>query len=135
MREYRLKIVTPEKIFFDDMVEQVIVRTSEGDIGILAGHENYVADLASAPVKIKQNGKTRVSALSNGMIKVSENGVIILATAIEWAEDIDIEWAKRSEQDARNKIQQHESDRAFKNAELKLKRALNRISVHNSYNK
>ena len=84
MKEYRLKIVTPEKIFFDDMVEQVIVRTSEGDIGILAGHENYVADLASAPVKIKQNGKTRVSALSNGMIKVSENGVIILATAIEW---------------------------------------------------
>ena len=39
MKSFKLKIITPEKVFFDEETEQIIVRTTEGDIGILAGHE------------------------------------------------------------------------------------------------
>ena len=42
MKTYKLKIVTPEKIFFDGETEQITIRTTEGDIGILAGHIKYV---------------------------------------------------------------------------------------------
>lgn len=69
--EFRLTIITPEKTFFDDETSMVIVRTSEGDIGILANHASLVASLPSGPVKIKtEDGSFRIAALSSGIIKV-----------------------------------------------------------------
>ncbi len=129
MKSFKLKIITPEKIFFDDETEQIIVRTTEGDIGILAGHENYVADLPAGPFRVKINGKYKIAAISGGAIKVSKDAVTILAMAAEWAEDIDSEWAKRSHEDAVKRINESKSDYEHRRAELKLKRALNRINI------
>ena len=101
MSTFRLQIITPEKIFFEGEVQRVIVRTSEGDAGILAKHEKYVAALPSGPVKITMaDGTERIAALSGGAVKVSPEQTAVLANAVEWAEDIDIDWAKRSEADA-----------------------------------
>lgn len=130
MASFSLKITTPEKIFFDGETTQIIVRTTEGDIGILANHTSLVADLPSGPLKIRQeDGSWRVAAVSTGLLKVGGNKVIILANAVEWADEIDIEWAKRSEEDARGRIARQASDHELHLAELKLQRALNRISV------
>lgn len=129
MRSFKLKIITPEKVFFDDETEQIIVRTTEGDIGVLAGHENYVSDLPPGPFRVKINGEFKVAAISGGVLKVSKEVTTILAMAAEWAEDIDLEWAKRSQEDALKRLNESKSDFEQRLAELKLKRALNRISV------
>ena len=133
MNNFHLTIITPEKTFFDGETTEVIVRTTEGDIGILANHISLVAALPSGPMKMrKEDGTFRVAAISIGLIKVGGNRVNIFADAIEWAEDIDVDWAKRSEQEARDRIAAHESEKEITFAELKLKRALNRLSVHES---
>lgn len=131
MRAFKLKVITPDKILFDGDVEQVITRTTEGDIGILAGHENYVANLPSGVLKITlAGGETKYAAIADGFIKVShEKSTKIITTAAEWGEDIDIIWAKRSKEDALNKIKQAKTDSEMSRAELKLKRAINRINV------
>ena len=82
MKSFKLKIITPEKVFFDEETEQIIVRTTEGDIGILAGHENYVADLPAGPFRVKIDGKFKVAAISGGALKVSKEAVTILAMAV-----------------------------------------------------
>ena len=129
--EFRLSIITPEKTFYDDETSIVIVRTTEGDIGILANHTSLVASLPSGPVKIKnQDGTFKIAALSSGIIKVGGNKVSIIANAVEWADEIDIDWAKRSEAEARDKLQHLKDKHELDIAELKLQRALNRISVH-----
>ena len=129
--EFRLSIITPEKTFYDDETSMVIVRTTEGDIGILANHTSLVASLPSGPVKIKeQDGSFKIAALSSGIIKVGGNKVSIIANAVEWADEIDLEWAKRSEAEAREKLQSLKDKNELDIAELKLQRALNRISVH-----
>ena len=129
--EFRLSIITPEKTFYDDETSMVIVRTTEGDIGILANHTSLVASLPSGPVKIKdQDGSFKIAALSSGIIKVGGNKVSIIANAVEWADEIDLEWAKRSEAEAREKLQNLKDKNELDIAELKLQRALNRISVH-----
>ena len=46
---FHLTVITPEKIFFDGETTQIIVRTTEGDIGILANHTSLVASLPSGP--------------------------------------------------------------------------------------
>lgn len=130
MASFSLKVTTPEKIFFDGETTQIIVRTTEGDIGILANHTSLVADLPSGPLKIRQeDGSWKVAAVSTGLLKVGGNKVSILANAVEWADEIDLEWAKRSEEDARSRITQQSSKQELDLAELKLQRALNRISV------
>lgn len=130
MSTFSLQIITPEKIFFEGEVQRVIVRTTEGDVGILAKHEKYVAALPSGPVKITMpDGKERLAALSGGAIKVSPSMTAILANAVEWAEDIDVDWAKRSEQDALRRKENSKDQQELQYAEMKLKRALNRLRV------
>ncbi|MDE5576141.1 MAG: ATP synthase F1 subunit epsilon [Oscillospiraceae bacterium] len=127
---FSLSVVTPEKIFFKGETPQIIVRTTEGDIGILANHTSLVADLPSGPLKVMQaDGSWKVAAISTGLLKVGGNKVSILANAVEWAEEIDLDWAKRSEEDARRRLKEQEDKHQLDLAELKLRRALNRISV------
>lgn len=127
---FSLSVVTPEKIFFKGETPQIIVRTTEGDIGILANHTSLVADLPSGPLKVMQaDGSWRVAAISTGLLKVGGNKVSILANAVEWADEIDLDWAKRSEEDARRRLKEQEDKHQLDLAELKLRRALNRISV------
>ena len=130
MSLFPLQIITPDKIFFDGSVQRLVVRTTEGDIGILAKHEKYVAALPSGPVRITlEDGTERIAALSGGALKVSPSLTAILANAVEWAEDIDVEWAKRSEEEALRRKEQSKTKQEQDLAELKLKRALNRLRV------
>ncbi len=130
MSTFSLQIITPEKIFFEGEVQRVIVRTTEGDVGILAKHEKYVAALPSGPVKVTMpDGTERLAALSGGAVKVSPAQTAILANAVEWAEDIDVDWAKRSEQDALRRKENSKDQQELQYAEMKLKRALNRLRV------
>ena len=132
MSTFKLKVITPEKVFFEGEVSQVTVRTTEGMVGILPNHINYCAILPSSEMRIKfPSNEIKEVAVSSGTIKVSKDKTVILASACEWADEIDLAWAKRSEDDARRKLQGHNSDQEFKYADLKLKRALNRISVGN----
>ncbi len=129
MRSYLLRIVTPEKVFFEGQTEQIVVRTSDGDLGVLAGHENYVSDLPAGPFKVKIDGRYKVAAISGGVLKVSKEATTILAMAAEWADEIDLEWAKRSREDAERRLRETKSDLEHRIAELKLKRAINRQRV------
>ncbi|HAG14721.1 MAG TPA: ATP synthase F1 subunit epsilon [Ruminococcus sp.] len=130
MSVFPMQIITPEKVFFDGEVQRVVVRTTEGDVGILAKHEKYVAALPSGPIKITlPDGTERIAALSGGAVKVSPDRTAILANAVEWAEDIDIDWAKRSEEDALRRKENSKNAQDLQFAEMKLQRALNRLRV------
>ncbi|MBP1561100.1 MAG: ATP synthase F1 subunit epsilon [Oscillospiraceae bacterium] len=127
---FSLSVITPEKVFFNGETTQIIVRTTEGDIGILANHTSLVADLPSGPLKVRQeDGSWRTAAISTGLLKVGGNKVSILANAVEWSDEIDLERAKRSEEDARHRLEEQNDKHQLDLAELKLQRALNRISV------
>ncbi|MCM1523972.1 MAG: ATP synthase F1 subunit epsilon [Ruminococcus sp.] len=130
---FQLTVITPEKTFFDGETTQVIVRTTEGDIGILANHISLVASLPSGPLRVMmEDGSYRLAAVSAGLIKIGGNKASIFADAVEWADEIDIEWANRSKEDAEQRLQAKKSKRDLDLAELKLQRALNRIHVHDS---
>ena len=130
MKTFPLEIITPEKVFYTGNVQRIIVRTTEGDAGILAGHEKYVAALPAGPVRITlEDGTEKIAALSGGALRVSPQHTAVLANAAEWAEDIDVEWAKRSEADALRRREQSKTQTEFDRAEAKLKRALNRLRV------
>ena len=131
MTPFKLQIITPEKTVFDGEAEQVIVRTTVGDVGILKGHEPYCAALGLGQMRIMQNGEFRRAATSGGIIKVSKEITTILVQTCEWSDEIDVERANAAKAAAEERIKAAKSDKELLLADAKLKRALNRIDTSN----
>ena len=127
---FQLQIVTPDGLAFEGEAEKLSVRTSEGEIGILARHIDYVAPLGMGEAVVTVDGQDRRAACIGGMVAVHKGKVRLVATTFEWAEDIDLERAKAAEQRAREAIAKPGvSERDMKLAEARLHRALVRQSV------
>ncbi len=127
MSEYRLKIVTPDRLIFDSNAERMVARTIDGDVCILARHANYIVPVAIGQVRVKSEGKFRTASCSGGTLMVVNGEATLIANTFEWADEIDIERAKRAKEKAEKRIQNHKTDYEMRVAELKLKRALNRL--------
>ncbi len=134
MSTFLLQIITPDRTLFEGQAVQLTARTTEGDVGILAGHTRYAAILKTGVMTVKlENGDVKTAAVAGGVVKVSDEKTTVITTAAEWAEEIDPDWAERSRQDALAKLEQYkaEPDRQER-ANLKLQRALNRLRVYQS---
>ena len=130
MTPFPLKIVTPDGMEFEGMVEQLIVRTTTGDLGILAGHIPCVAPLGMGRATIVMDGKRRYAACIGGMLSVSSDHVTLVPTTFEFAEDIDAARVEASYQRAQVILDnKNASDTDVKLAEARLRRALVRRSV------
>lgn len=129
MTPFKLQIITPEKTFFDGVTEQIVVRTTVGDVGILNGHEPYCAALGIGQMRVMIDGEFRHAATSGGIIKVSHEKTTVLVQTCEWSDEIDVTRANAAKETAEGRIKAAQSDNELRLAEAKLKRALNRIDT------
>lgn len=130
MREFRLKIVTPDGVQYDGPAEELVVRTTTGDVGILAGHINFVAPLGMGEATVFVGGQKRKAACIGGMVSVMDGKVSLLPTTFEWEEKIDVARAKASEARAQSVLNnKNASDAEIILAKARLKRALVRKGV------
>lgn len=130
MTPFKLKIVTPDGLIFDGEAEELIVRTTGGDVAILARHINYVASLGMGRAVVVSGGQRRTAACIGGMLSVTQEEVTLVPTTFEWAEKIDVNRAEASYQRADKVLHdQNASDTELKLAEARLHRALVRKSV------
>lgn len=133
MTPFKLQILTPDKLFFDGETDNLIVRTTVGDKGILARHEEYVAALPIGKLKVRIDGNFRLAAVSEGVVKVSRDKTVILVQSCEWADEIDLDRANSAKQRAEERMKMlQKEDKEYLIAEYKLKRALNRIETGNT---
>ena len=130
MTPFSLKIVTPDGLIFDGQAEELIVRSTSGDLGILAGHVNCVAPLGMGRATLIVDGNRRYAACIGGMISVVDGNVTLVPTTFEWAESIDAARAEASQQRAARILNKKAaSDTELKLAQARLHRALVRRSV------
>ncbi len=130
MTPFPLKIVTPDGIKYDGQAEELIVRTTSGDVGILAGHLGMVAPLGMGRATVIIDGQKRYAACIGGMVAVVNGHVDLVPTSFEWAEDIDTDRANRSYQRAQQTLSDKSaSDTDIRLAKARLHRALVRKNV------
>ena len=130
MTPFSLKIVSPDGPEFEGQVEEVIVRTTTGDLGILAGHTNCVAPLGMGRATVVIDGKKRYGACIGGMVSVLDGNVTLVTTTFEWADEIDADRAESSYQRAQTVLNdKNASDTDIRLAQARLKRALIRKDV------
>ena len=133
MNSFSLRIVTPDGLLYDGNAEELIVRTTTGDLGILAGHINCVAPLGMGRATVVIDGSKRYAACIGGMVSMMDGQVTLVPTTFEWADKIDVSRAERSEERAKKILKDSgASDTEIRLAEARLKRALIRKSVANS---
>ncbi len=122
-KTFRLKIVAPERIFYEDDVPFVEFRTTEGEIGVYPGHIPLTSIIAPGVVRIHTtDGEIKEAALLEGFSEILPNEVVILAEVVEWPDEIDANRAKEAQIRAERRLQSQDGD--MNRAELALKRAI-----------
>ena len=130
MMPFKLKIVTPDGLIYDGEAEKLIVRSTGGDVCILARHMDYVTPLGMGMAIVEAGGKRRTAACIGGMLSVSGGEATLVPTTFEWANKIDLQRAEASYEKADKILKSGTaSDTELALAQAKLHRALVRKSV------
>jgi F-type H+-transporting ATPase subunit epsilon len=91
-----LVIVTPEGQAFHEKVESVVLPGTEGDFGVLPGHEPFLTALRIGPLEIVRDGQRRFAAVSRGFAEVLDEVVTVMVGTCEFADEIDRERAEKA---------------------------------------
>ena len=130
MNSFPLKIVTPDGIHFEGQAEMVTVRTTSGDMGIMAGHLNCVAPLGMGRATVVTEGKKRYAACIGGILSVMNGEVTLVPTTCEWADEIDADRADNAAERAKKALENKNlSPMEIRIAKARLHRALVRKGV------
>ena len=132
------KIVTPEKVIYENDIIQVSIPTSEGEITVLANHIPLIAALQNGEMKIKDKDGEHIMAIAGGFVEIkAKNEIVILADNAERAGEIDIARAEEARQRAINQMEKAQGVENVDFARLQavIDREMNRIRIGKKYKK
>ncbi|MEZ3424340.1 MAG: ATP synthase F1 subunit epsilon [Lachnospiraceae bacterium] len=132
-KTFNLQIISPTRVFFDGDAEMAEMKTTEGEIGVLAGHIPLTAILTPGILRIKQADGNKEAALHDGFVKITKSKVTILAESCEWPDEIDVNRAEEAKLRAERRLKSGEKSVDMMRAELALKKALTRIDIATKY--
>ncbi|WP_099467283.1 ATP synthase F1 subunit epsilon [Konateibacter massiliensis] len=127
---FQLKILSPDRIFYEGDAVMIELKTTEGEIGVYKGHSPLTVILVPGIIKItEKGGEVKRAALYSGFAEILKEEVTILAEVAEWPEEIDINRAKEAKIRAERALNSEDSDVDTLRAEMALRRALTRIEL------
>ena len=92
----QVEVVSADRLVWEGKAVNVIVRTTEGDIGILPRHEDFLAGLVPCAVEVvTDDGRRQVIAIEGGFVAVNDNRVSILTELASLPDEISAEAAQR----------------------------------------
>lgn len=134
MTAFTVHILAADKVLYDGECESLIIPTPWGQYGILANHCKAICAIVAGRLTYRvPGGKDRYAAVSDGLVKIENNDVLILVDTAEHPEEIDINKVKAAADASKEAMLQKRSIREYHEAQATLARALSRIDVHNKY--
>jgi len=129
MDQFKLRIITPDRVFYEGNAKMVEFNTTEGEIGVLPGHIPMTVILKPGILTITEADEVKEAALHAGFVEILPETVTILAEIVEWPSEIDEERAMAAKERAEARIHEHSPQTDMLRAETALQRAIARISV------
>ena len=126
---FLLRIITPDRIFYENQVKMVEFNTTEGEIGVLSGHIPLTVIIKPGILNITEGEGDKEAALHAGFAEILPEQVTILAEIIEWPEEIDEERAEAARERAEERLRSRTPETDIARAETALQRAMARINV------
>jgi F-type H+-transporting ATPase subunit epsilon len=132
----QIEILSPEgSIFKDSGVQEVIIPTVQGEIGVLSGHIPLIAQVSEGELKVKAGEKNLSFAVFGGFIEVLNDKVVILADYAQRADDIQAQKAEEAKLKAAAMLKEKHSKREFAFLEKDLKRAMFELKMSDKFKK
>jgi len=127
-KKFNLTIVTPYRKLWDDDADMVILKSSEGYLGVLSGHIPLVVELDFGFIKIKHDDKESIATVLGGFAEITGDKVTVLTDAAEWPDEID---PARAEDDRTRaeEIMKTASGNKLVKAEIMLRKAMLRLEA------
>jgi F-type H+-transporting ATPase subunit epsilon len=127
-----VKVITPDKTVWDDQVEEVILPSTTGQLGILTGHAPLLTALEIGVLRVRPDKEWKAIALMGGFAEVENNEIKILVNGAELGDGIDLDTARSEYQAAQSRLDQvgNSDDRQEKiQAESSMKKARARFQA------
>ena len=125
---FEVKIITPDRVFYEGTAEMIEFNTVEGEIGVYKNHIPLTTVIAPGIVVITEGDEKKKAAVHAGFAEILTDKVTILAEVAEWPDEIDEQRAESAGQRARERIAARGDDLDMDRAEAALKRAIARIN-------
>ncbi len=128
-KKIHIKIITPEKIVYEDDVDSVIAQGVKGSFGILPNHIPFMSALDIDTAKVIKNGEEITFSIMGGAFQFKGNDAIILTEAAERGNDIDTARAKLAKERAEAQLSSAKTQRDIKIANAAIARAMARLKA------
>lgn len=126
---FSLRIITPDRVFYEGEVSMVEFNTTEGEIGILKRHVPTTVIINPGILTITEEEGTKEAALHSGFAEILQDKVVIMAEIIEWPEEIDEHRAEEAKRRAEERLRSKTPETDLLRAETALQRAMARIHI------
>ena len=124
-----LKIITHERIVFEGEVDELVIYTTSGQIGILKDHIPITTSLEIGVTKAKIGEKYKYFAVMGGVFQFKDNNATILTDVCEDSSNIDVTRANAAKERAEARLAESAAELDTQRAQAALARALARLQA------
>lgn len=128
-KKLNLKIITPERVVFDDDIDFISAQGTKGSFGIYPNHVPFMSVLAVDTAKVIKDGKEMFFSIIGGAFQLKDNKAVILTEVAENGEDIDTTRAELAKERAEAKLASAQTTFDAKKANLAIARAMARLKA------
>ena len=133
-KKIHFKVITHEKIVFDDYVDAIYSNGVDGEFGVLLDHIPFMTALNIGVTKVEKDGLNDFIATIGGIFQIKENQAVILTEEAIVGKDIDVARAKQAKERAEARLEnKNNSNIDTIRAEIALAKALARLKASNYY--
>ena len=125
----QLKIITHERIVFDGEVDELVIQTPSGQMGILKDHIPVTTVLDVGVTKAKNGDKEKFFATLGGVFQFKDDVATILTDVCEAGCDIDVTRANAAKSRAEARLADSDAKIDSQRAQAALARSLARLKA------
>nr|UKB87426.1 ATP synthase CF1 epsilon subunit [Pterocyclus angelicoides]UKB87511.1 ATP synthase CF1 epsilon subunit [Pterocyclus angelicoides] len=127
-----LCVLTPNRTVWNSKVNEIILSTNSGQIGVLPNHASVATAVDIGILKIRLDGQWLTMALMGGFARIGNNEITVLVNDAEKSSDIDSQEAQQNLEIAEANLRKAEGKRQKIEANLALRRARTRVETINA---
>jgi len=121
--------MTPDRIFFNETADEIILPTNTGQMGVLSNHAPLISALDIGVMLIRTQNTWQSLALMGGFALVQQNQVTVLVNEAESSTSINKDEAESAFNDAKVKFEQAQGPKEKVEANFAFKRARARYQL------
>lgn len=129
MTSFSLEVFTPHRQFFVGQVESLVLPILDGEYGVEAGHEPVVTVVAPGTLRFRVEGEWHEAAVTSGIAEIMQDYTVLLLSAAERPEEIDLDRALAARDRAEERLRQKCSMQEYESSKAALSRAIARLKT------